>query len=123
MYLFRALNEFDINSNIEENGIASKKLLYDITYSYYKTNKEFKQLNKVEKDIFIKNNINNYILHHKTTLTEFNISDPDIALNHCRLEYLCKKCHDVEHYDDMHKDNGKRKAMFDVSGQMIPVER
>lgn len=64
-----------------------------------------------------------YILHHKTTLTEFNISNPDIALNHCRLEYLCKKCHDVEHYDDMHKDNGKRKAMFDASGQMIPVER
>ena len=64
-----------------------------------------------------------YILHHKVTLTEYNISDPDISLNHCRLEYLCKKCHDLEHYDDIHPRNGKRTAIFDAYGQMIPEGR
>lgn len=64
-----------------------------------------------------------FIVHHKVTLTEYNISDPDISLNHCRLEYVCKKCHDLEHYNDIHKGSCKRTAMFDSNGQIIPVER
>ena len=42
MLLFRALNEFDILTNPMENGLMSKKLIYDLTYSYLSINeKEF----------------------------------------------------------------------------------
>ena len=35
-----------------------------------------------------------YILHHKILLTEQNINNPNISLNHSNLKYVCKKCHD-----------------------------
>lgn len=35
-----------------------------------------------------------YIVHHKILLNDTNINDPEIALNHNYLEYVCKKCHD-----------------------------
>lgn len=35
-----------------------------------------------------------YIVHHKVMLTEKNISNPNIALNHNLLMYVCKVCHD-----------------------------
>lgn len=38
-----------------------------------------------------------YIVHHRIELTPRNISDPDIALNHNNLEYLCLECHNAEH--------------------------
>ena len=62
-----------------------------------------------------------YILHHKTKLTPLNINNPDITLNHCRLEYLCKQCHDNEHYYDMH--NLEAPVSFDEHGQLIPRGR
>jgi hypothetical protein len=34
------------------------------------------------------------IVHHKETLTELNIGDPEITLNHELLELVCKECHD-----------------------------
>ncbi|MGO5053575.1 hypothetical protein ACTQ6A_13905 [Lachnospiraceae bacterium LCP25S3_G4] len=60
-----------------------------------------------------------YILHHKITLTPSNISDPDIALNHCNLMYVCKECHDEF---EGHGLNKKEKCicMFDENGQPIP---
>ncbi len=38
------------------------------------------------------------ILHHKTELTPNNINNPDITLNHDKLEYLCLDCHNKEHF-------------------------
>ena len=38
-----------------------------------------------------------YIVHHKIQLTPENISQPEVALNHRNLEYLCHECHNIEH--------------------------
>lgn len=62
-----------------------------------------------------------YIVHHKTMLTPLNINNPDITLNHCNLEYVCKLCHDDEHYRDMH--HIEEGVKFDSSGQIIPERR
>lgn len=59
-----------------------------------------------------------YILHHKVELTPVNIHDPDITLNHCNLEYVCKQCHDDIHYSSMH--GIKQTVLFDTDGNMIP---
>ena len=62
-----------------------------------------------------------YIVHHKIWLNKHNISDPNVTLNHKNLEYLCKNCHDLEHYEQL---NGRKKpklqCFFDVSGQPMP---
>lgn len=61
-----------------------------------------------------------YILHHKTTLTPANIGDPDIALNHCNLQYVCKECHDRF---DGHGAGQLGKELlieFGVHGQPLP---
>lgn len=39
-----------------------------------------------------------YIVHHKVHLTPENIHDPEVSLNWDNLEYVCKKCHDKEHF-------------------------
>lgn len=62
-----------------------------------------------------------YILHHKTELNPTNILDPNITLNHCNLEWLCKPCHDEEHYVDMHGTEKKTsRCLFGPDGQPIP---
>lgn len=38
------------------------------------------------------------ILHHKKHLTPQNITDPFITLSWSNLEYLCKECHNEEHF-------------------------
>lgn len=35
-----------------------------------------------------------FIVHHKIALDSANISQPEIALNHRNLMYVCKECHD-----------------------------
>ena len=67
MLLVRALNDFDILSNLLENGIASKKLIYNLTKSNYENSKdkEFHNLNDQEKDIFIKEHMKTYIKNHR----------------------------------------------------------
>ena len=37
------------------------------------------------------------IVHHKIYLSERNIDDPSVTLNHEHLELLCHECHNVEH--------------------------
>lgn len=59
-----------------------------------------------------------YIVHHTVLLTPGNIDDPEISLNHERLEYVCKSCHDEEHYRDMNGE--ERRIYFDEEGQPIP---
>lgn len=34
-----------------------------------------------------------YIVHHREWLSPENIVDPDVALNHENLEYVCQTCH------------------------------
>lgn len=64
-----------------------------------------------------------YILHHKISLTPQNINNPEITLNHCNLEYVCKDCHDNIHFNDIHNKTNRCIAMFDDNGQVIPFER
>ena len=60
-----------------------------------------------------------YIVHHKIKLTPENIGDPDIALNHSRLAYVCKPCHDLEEGHGVRpKDYPLLK--FDERGDPIP---
>lgn len=61
-----------------------------------------------------------YIVHHKTILTENNIHDPDIALNHVNLMYVCKDCHDQF---EGHGVGKKTKPLFtfDENGQPISL--
>lgn len=68
MYLFRVLNEFDINGNALKNGLASKKMIYDITESYYKTAPEYLKLNKHDRDLFVKEHMNEYLIIHQNNL-------------------------------------------------------
>ena len=37
-FMYRVLNDFDIECDPLLNGLASKKLIYDLTYSYLRTN-------------------------------------------------------------------------------------
>ena len=60
-----------------------------------------------------------YIVHHKIMLTQENISNPCIALNHDHLAYVCKPCHDLE------EGHGVRRKdlpllRFDERGDPIP---
>ena len=52
MLLLRALNEYDIVSNPDINGIASKEMIYNLVKSYYESiqDKEYMKLNSKEKD-------------------------------------------------------------------------
>lgn len=34
-----------------------------------------------------------YIVHHREWLTPENITDPNVALDHENLEYVCQTCH------------------------------
>ena len=64
-----------------------------------------------------------YIVHHKITLTESNIHNPDIALNFEYLEYVCKKCHDK--FDGHFKPKTTTDILpmigFDEDGQPFPI--
>lgn len=62
-----------------------------------------------------------YIVHHTITLTKENIKDPDIALSHKRLKYVCKDCHD--RYEGHGVGHKKREAVciFDEDGQPISL--
>lgn len=65
-----------------------------------------------------------YIVHHKRILTPANISDPDIALNHCNLEGNCKACHDRQegHFIDA-LGIPKLNCSFDESGNPVDLRK
>lgn len=73
MLLLRALNEFDIVSNPNSNGLASKKMIYDLTKAYYENIKdsEYLRLNQKEKDVFIKEHMLDYLISHKHKLEKY----------------------------------------------------
>ncbi|MBU2703886.1 hypothetical protein Ga0466249_005036 [Sporomusaceae bacterium BoRhaA] len=56
------------------------------------------------------------ILHHKITLTEENINDPNITLNWDHLEYLCHSCHNQIHADALPVREDVR---FDEHGNLV----
>ncbi len=58
-------------------------------------------------------------LHHKVYLTPNNINDPNVTLNHDKLEFLCDTCHQNEHYE---RYRPTRKGFeFDSEGNLIKV--
>lgn len=61
-----------------------------------------------------------YIVHHKDILTPDNISDPEVSLNHERLEYVCKDCHDMFEGHGLNK-GAKPLCVFDADGQPISL--
>ena len=62
-----------------------------------------------------------YIVHHDVVLTQRNINDPDITLNHERMKYVCKDCHDE--YEGHGVGHGKAKPLciFDDNGQPVSL--
>ena len=66
MYLVRALNNLDILGDPLENGIASKQMIYRIVKNYYEksNNLEYLSLNDEEKDLFIKEHMEEYLRDH-----------------------------------------------------------
>lgn len=62
-----------------------------------------------------------YIVHHEVILDSENIRDPEIALNHKRMKYVCKKCHDK--YEGHGVGHGKMKPLctFDEHGKPISM--
>lgn len=57
------------------------------------------------------------IAHHTTYLTPENINDPEISLNHEKLEALCHDCHNKEHFGKC--DVVVEGLMFDSDGQLV----
>lgn len=62
------------------------------------------------------------ILHHQIMLTQSNISDPNVALNHDNLLWVCKDCHDdmPNHFNSV-VGKVKSKCTFDANG--IPIKK
>lgn len=58
-----------------------------------------------------------YIVHHKTALTPVNIRNPEIALSHNNLQFVCKPCHDEEEGHFVQRKKGY--CSFDADGQPI----
>lgn len=54
------------------------------------------------------------IVHHKTYITQDNLSDPRIALDWNNLEALCRDCHEAEHQGE-----GKRYKILEDGSILI----
>ena len=66
-----------------------------------------------------------YIVHHRIMLTPETITNPDIALNHKYMEYVCKKCHDEFEGHGISGRGSRHKirplCLFDENGQPISL--
>lgn len=61
-----------------------------------------------------------YIVHHKVYIDVSNVNDPEVTLNHDKLEYLCLPCHNTEHF---RKDVKIRNDVgFDEEGNLIQIK-
>ncbi|QUY64284.1 HNH endonuclease [Helcococcus kunzii] len=54
-----------------------------------------------------------YIVDHKEELNDSNIDDPNISLNHDKLQYLCLECSNRKTFT---KDDDNRGVRFDDEG-------
>ena len=60
-----------------------------------------------------------YIVHHKILLTSKNIDNPNITLNHKKLKFVCKACHEQEEIHIFNKKTETR-CTFNDEGCPIP---
>lgn len=60
-----------------------------------------------------------YIVHHKILLTPKNIDNPSITLNHKKLKFVCKACHEQEEIHVFNK-GAETRCAFDDEGCPIP---
>lgn len=58
------------------------------------------------------------IVHHKTPLTEQNISDLSISLGWENLQALCRKCHGEVH-DEIYAKRSGRRYRIDENGKAV----
>ncbi len=63
-----------------------------------------------------------YIVHHKEMLTAENVSDPDVSLNHWKLKYVCRECHDLYEGHGLNRA-AKPLCTFDTEGQPVSLRR
>lgn len=72
MILFRVLNDYDMIVDPIKNGLASKKLIYDVTkkYLYNIDKKTIENLSEKDKDEYIKNYIEKYLFDHKYKISK-----------------------------------------------------
>ena len=72
MFLFRAMNDFDITIDPIKNGLASKELIYNATKRYlYNTDRErMEKFSIKDRDEYIKSYMNQYLLAHKYKLSK-----------------------------------------------------
>ena len=72
MFLFRALNDFDMIIDPLKNGLASKKMIYDATkiYLYNIEREKIQKMSQKERDQYIKNYMLEYIKSHKHKLSK-----------------------------------------------------
>lgn len=56
------------------------------------------------------------ILHHKISLCPENINDPNITLNWDHLEYLCVRCHNQTHSENLPV---RGDVKFDDQGNLV----
>ena len=61
------------------------------------------------------------IVHHKQMISEENINDPNITLNHDNLEYVCKYCHDRMEDHFVKTKSSSVRYKFDEFGQPFIV--
>lgn len=61
------------------------------------------------------------IVHHDIPLNQDNIKDPEIALNHKNLKYVCKNCHDQYEGHGIGHKKVKPLCVFDGEGQPISL--
>ena len=62
-----------------------------------------------------------YIVHHTVMLTADNIHDPDISLNHAKMKYVCKDCHDEYEGHGVGHKKVRPLCIFDKDGQPISL--
>ena len=72
MYLFRVMNSYDQIMDPVNNGIASKRIIYDATEKYlYSTKKDIMdKLSLKDKKFYIKEYMNTYLFEHKHRLNK-----------------------------------------------------
>jgi len=63
-------------------------------------------------------NSRDLIVHHKISLNEDNINNPEVSLNLNNLEVLCWDCHNSTHSKN---EDMNRAMVFDDKGNIIDV--
>ena len=58
------------------------------------------------------------IVHHKTPLTDDNVSDLSISLGWCNLQALCRDCHAKAH-EEMYRERTGKRYRIDECGRVI----